>query len=61
MRAAIVAAALTFLGAGRAAAQDDELHAITARVHGTFQDASGGLGVVSGDMTIVRFEIGADR
>jgi hypothetical protein len=27
------------------------------RVHGTFQDSSGGLGVVSGDMTIARFEV----
>jgi hypothetical protein len=30
---------------------------ITARVHGTFQDALGGLGVLSGDMTIARFEV----
>jgi hypothetical protein len=37
--------------------QDDEGGAITARVHGTFQDASGGLGVLSGDMTIKRFEV----
>jgi hypothetical protein len=58
LRAAIVAAAIVAAGAGRAAAQDaDELRAITARVHGTFQDASGGLGVVSGDMTIARFEV----
>jgi hypothetical protein len=41
-----------------AAGQDnDELRAITARVHGTFQDSAGGLGVVSGDMTIARFEV----
>ena len=26
-------------------------------MHGTFQDASGGLGVVSGDMTIARFAV----
>jgi hypothetical protein len=46
------------IGARPATAQDpDELRAITARVHGTFQDARGGLGVVSGDMTIARFEI----
>ena len=38
-------------------AQDGGEKAITARVHGTFQDAKGGLGVVSGDMTIVRFEL----
>jgi hypothetical protein len=44
-------------GAAPAAAQDDDLHAITARVHGTFEDAAGGLGVVSGDMTIARFEV----
>jgi hypothetical protein len=40
-----------------AAGQDDELRTITARVHGTFQDRAGGLGVVSGDMTIARFEV----
>jgi hypothetical protein len=45
-------------GARRATAQDaDDLRAITARVHGTFEDAGGGLGVVSGDMTIARFEV----
>ena len=31
--------------------------AITARVHGTFLDEAGGLGVLSGDMTVVRFEV----
>ena len=31
--------------------------AITARVHGTFQDEAGGLGVLSGDMTVARFEV----
>lgn len=36
---------------------DDDGGAITARVHGTFQDAAGGLGVLSGDMFIVRFEV----
>ena len=41
-----------------ASAQDnDEVKAITARVHGTFQDKAGGLGVLSGDMTVVRFEV----
>jgi hypothetical protein len=39
-------------------AQDkDEGAAITARVHGTFLDAAGGLGVLSGDLTVVRFEV----
>jgi hypothetical protein len=38
-------------------AQDDDGPAITARVHGTFQDAGGGGGVLSGDMSIVRFEV----
>ena len=56
--AAIVAAAIVAAAASQAAAQDgDDLRAITARVHGTFQDPSGGLGVVSGDMTIARFEV----
>jgi hypothetical protein len=41
-----------------ARAQDnDEPRAITARVHGTFVDKAGGLGVLSGDMTVVRFEV----
>jgi hypothetical protein len=42
---------------GAAAQANDEVKAITARVHGTFQDAAGGLGVLSGDMTVVRFEV----
>ena len=43
--------------AGEAGAQDpDNSRAITARVHGTFQDQAGGLGVLSGDMTVARFE-----
>ncbi len=47
-----------FGGAGAVSAQDnDETKAITARVHGTFQDKAGGLGVLSGDMTVVRFEV----
>jgi hypothetical protein len=42
-----------------ALAQDnDEIAAITARVHGTFVDKAGGLGVLSADMSIVRFEVG---
>jgi hypothetical protein len=50
--------AIGSMGARPAAAQDnDELRTITARVHGTFQDSAGGLGVVSGDMTIARFEV----
>jgi hypothetical protein len=49
--------AIGLCGATPVAAQDDELRAITARVHGTFEDAAGGLGVVSGDMTIARFEL----
>ena len=36
---------------------DDEAGAITARVHGTFQDKTGGLGVLSGDMIISGFEV----
>lgn len=44
--------------AGNAGAQDnDDVRAITARVHGTFQDQAGGLGVLSGDMTVARFEV----
>jgi hypothetical protein len=39
-------------------AQDnDGQKAITARVHGTFVDKAGGGGVLSGDMTVVRFEV----
>jgi hypothetical protein len=41
-----------------ASAQEvDEAGAITARVHGTFQDKTGGLGVLSGDMIIAGFEV----
>jgi hypothetical protein len=48
--------------AGTAIAQDnDDVRAITARVHGTFRDPSGGLGVLSGDMTIARFEVRSGR
>jgi hypothetical protein len=30
---------------------------ITARVHGTFLDGAAGLGVLSGDLSVVRFEV----
>jgi hypothetical protein len=53
-------AALVSIGSGwttTAWAQDDDGPAITARVHGTFQDAAGGGGVLSGDMSIIRFEV----
>jgi hypothetical protein len=39
------------------AQEHEDQPAITARVHGTFLDRAGGLGVLSGDMTIVRFEV----
>lgn len=39
------------------AQEADEAGAITARVHGTFQDAMGGQGVLSGDMIITGFEV----
>jgi hypothetical protein len=39
------------------AQDDDDAPAITARVHGTFVDKAGGAGVLSGDMSIVRFEV----
>ena len=57
LAAAMVVAAIGAIGARAAAQDDDELRNITARVHGTFEDSSGGLGVVSGDMTIARFEV----
>jgi hypothetical protein len=44
--------------ASPALAQDEKgLGSILARVHGTFVDATGGLGVLSGDLTIVSFEV----
>ena len=56
-----VLATLLVLGsacAGTAEAQEsDEAGAITARVHGTFEDRMGGLGVLSGDMMIAGFEV----
>jgi hypothetical protein len=39
------------------AQDDDDVPAITARVHGTFVDKAGGAGVLSGDMFVVRFEV----
>src|SRR5262245_9064943 len=39
------------------AQEHEDEPAITARVHGTFLDRAAGLGVLSGDMTIVRFEV----
>lgn len=39
------------------AQENDDAPAITARVHGTFVDKAGGLGVLSADMSIVRFEV----
>lgn len=55
----LATAALLAIGSNSATvrAQDDDGPAITARVHGTFQDAAGGGGVLSGDMSIVRFEV----
>ena len=43
-------------GAGAQVSQP-EPKAITARLHGTFVDRAGGLGVLSGDMTLARFEV----
>ena len=59
-RIGIVTAVFALLvgGARNVGAQDnDEAPAITARVHGTFVDRTGGAGVLSGDMSIVRFEV----
>ncbi len=39
------------------AQEHEDEPAITARVHGTFLDRAAGLGVLSGDITIVRFEV----
>ena len=46
-------------GPGALARDADDVAAITAKVHGTFLDKSGGLGVLNGDMTVVRFEVRA--
>jgi hypothetical protein len=57
---ALLAAAVSIAGGGAAALlaqENDEPAAITARLHGTFVDKAGGLGVLSGDMSIVRFEV----
>lgn len=55
----IFAAALAMLGAPAILpAQDqNDTPAITARVHATFVDKAGGLGVMNGDMSIVRFDV----
>jgi len=53
-----IALVLAWTGVAHAQAPDpDDAGAITARVHGTFRDAAGGVGVLSGDMMIVRFEV----
>jgi len=58
MLAALCAApAPAFAQLVKPAPDQEDAGAITARVHGTFQDATGGLGVLSGDMTISRFEL----
>jgi len=50
--------ALLCAGASSLPAQgNDDAPAITARVHGTFVDVRGGAGVLSGDMSILRFEV----
>jgi len=57
---AIFAAALAIAcgcAPGAMAQDNDDAPAITARVHGTFLDKTGGLGVLSGDMTVLRFEV----
>lgn len=57
-RILLTAAALgIFCGAAAAQNPNDERPAITARVHGTFVDRAGGGGVLSGDMTLDRFEL----
>lgn len=59
-RLATAAAVLMILCGGptRLLAQDDDdVPAITARVHATFVDKAGGAGVLSGDMFVVRFEV----
>lgn len=53
-----VAIAMLLPGPSTAAAQNnDDTPAITARVHATFIDKAEGLGVLSADMSIVRFEV----
>jgi hypothetical protein len=54
----LASAVVALCGPTAARAQDhDDPNAITARVHGTFVDQAGGLGVLAGDMTVVRFEV----
>jgi hypothetical protein len=58
----VILAATIAMGCGSASnlfAQDNENAAteITARVRATFLDGEGGLGVLSGDLTVVRFEV----
>ena len=62
-RIGIAVAVFMLLCGNTAAAQAhdaDEGPAITARVHATFTDGAGGTGVLSGDMSIVRFEVRDD-
>jgi hypothetical protein len=43
--------------ASDAFAQGQTPSAITARVHGTYEDRTGGLGVLYGDLKVLRFEV----
>ncbi|PYR94219.1 MAG: hypothetical protein DMF84_06630 [Acidobacteria bacterium] len=54
---AAVAAIVCLCASGVLAQDNEEVAAITARVHGTFVDKAGGLGVLSADMSIIRFEV----
>ena len=57
MVATLLVLAQGYVGHGSKHRKSDEAGAITARVHGTFQDTVGGLGVLSGDMMIAGFEV----
>jgi hypothetical protein len=57
MLAAVIFFTLSGSGSVAFAQVNDADRAITARVHATFQDSTGGLGVLSADMTVVRFEL----
>jgi hypothetical protein len=57
-RCTVAARVLTVsFGFALAVAQGQTPSAITARVHGTYEDRTGGLGVLYGDLKVLRFEV----
>jgi hypothetical protein len=55
--ARVLTVSFGFALAADAVARGQTPSAITARVHGTYEDRTGGLGVLYGDLKVLRFEV----